>query len=125
MKVYLAGQWDRRADFPAIAAKIEAAGHTITERWWDHEDTPQSKYPSNEDDDFLTARAIDDFIGVVKADTLVLMQTGKSEGKAVETGIAIAGGKPVILVGTRHNLFHYLPNVHIVESVDAAVEMLQ
>ncbi len=124
MRVYLAGPWAERTSMPRAAAQLELAGHSVTHRWWEFEDDPVDGYPSNKDSDALTNHAINDFIGVVTADVVVLVNSAMSEGKAVETGIAIAGNKPIVLVGVRSNLFHYLPNVHIVDSVDAAVELL-
>ncbi len=124
MRVYLAATWAERASMPLVAAQLELAGHSITHRWWEFEDDPVDNYPSNQDSEALTNHAINDFIGVVQAEVVVLVNSAVSEGKAVETGIAIAGNKPIVLVGTRSNLFHYLPNVHVVATVDAAVELL-
>lgn len=123
MRIYLAAPWVDREQCPAIAAQLEAADHTITHRWWLVEDLPGT-YPSNVDDPYYTQCAVEDYIGVLRADTVVLLNSGKSEGKAVETGIAIAHFKPIIVIGTRSNLFHYLPNVHMVASADEALELL-
>lgn len=105
---------------PVVAEWVEAAGHTITERWWE--------YPETSDHDLLEACAQRDYTGVVKADALLLLNTqargSETSGKAVETGIAIAMFKPVILVGERTNVFHHLPNVHVVATVDEALELL-
>lgn len=124
MKLYIAGPFADRALMPAIATQCEAAGHAITERWWDHEDYPGSTYPSNTDDPFYEERAVADFLGVIGADAIIVLNSSKSEGKAVETGIALPFFKPVMLVGVRTNLFHYLPNVYPVGSVEEALERL-
>jgi hypothetical protein len=124
VKVYIAGPWEDRHLMPHIAEKFEAAGHVITERWWEKEDRPGFKGISNEPNDYLEERAIADFTGVVKAAALVLVNTRKSEGKAVEMGIALGAFKPVVLIGTRSNIFHYLPSVYPVPDVDAALELL-
>ena len=109
---------------PAVAAQIERAGHTITHRWWDVEDLPGS-YPSNVDDPFYESCAVDDYLGVVNADAVIVLNMSKSEGKAVEQGIALTLGKPVFVVGVRTHIFHYLPNFYMVASVDEALERLQ
>lgn len=110
---------------PDYAAQFEAAGHTLTERWWEHVDIPG--YPNN-----VTAAGFNaledqstlDYLGVVYADVLVVLNTERSEGKAVETGIAIALLKPIILVGSRTNIFHFIPSVYPVRDVRAAIRKL-
>lgn len=126
MKVYLAAPWVERESLPAIARVFEGAGHTITERWWEHDDVPG--YPNNTteaDDKELANQAIKDFQGVLTADVMVLINSAKSEGKAVETGIAIAAGMPVIVVGVKSNIFHWmLPEEYVVGTVAEALERL-
>lgn len=123
MKVYLAGPWVDRQQFPSIAAKFEAAGHVVTERWWEKEDET-GNHIDDTDSEYLEERALADFEGVVRADAMVLVNSKKSEGKAVETGIAAARFLPIVLIGSRSNVFHYLPNVYLVPDIDAAVELL-
>jgi nucleoside 2-deoxyribosyltransferase len=53
-------------------------------------------------------QAYQDIADVRRADVLVVLNLQKSEGKAVETGIAIAAGIPVISVGPRSNIFQAL-----------------
>ena len=124
MKAYLAAPWTDRANMPERAARFEAAGHTVTTRWWEFEDRPGANFPSNEDDPYYEDRAYQDFIGVVQADVLVVFNTEKSEGKAVETGIATSLFKPVVLVGVRSNVFHYLPNTTVADDIDGALHVL-
>ncbi len=107
---------------PAIAAQLEAAGHTITERWWEHEDPLDYADPANLN--ALEERATCDYLGVVTANVVVLINSKKSEGKAVEMGIAIALFKPIILVGERTNIFHFIPSVVPVPDVRAAIYKL-
>lgn len=106
---------------PEIAAQFEAAGHTITERWWEHPDLGFDK-PRNLRE--LEDQAVRDFMGVVQADALVLINSEKSEGKAAETGIAISRFIPIILVGKRTNIFHFIPSVYPVKDVRAAIRKL-
>lgn len=122
MKVYLATSWVDRDQMPAIADAFTAAGHTITERWWLHPDVPG--YPDIESED-LENQAIRDFDGVVNADVFVLMNRGKSEGKAVETGIALTMCHRIIVVGKRSNIFHYMPEVEFAETSDDVLDLLR
>ena len=134
MRIYLAGPWVDRSAMPGLARSLETAGHTITERWWEKEE-PANVGTVQIDDRYLqehpelTAyfeeRAIADFLGVVNADVVVVLNTSKSEGKAVEQGIAFAMMKPVILIGTPSNVFHYLPSTHKVADINAALEILK
>lgn len=127
MKVYLAAPWVERDRLAGIAAAFEAEGHTITERWWEHEDVPG--YPNHTtpaEDAELANQGIKDFMGVLMADAMVLVNSCKSEGKAVETGIALTKGMPVIVVGVKSNIFHWmLPEEHVVATVEDALEVLR
>ena len=119
---YLAAPWVDRAKMPTIAEKFESCGHTITHKWWLHEggyDAPKAE---------LERQALSDVFGVKRADVLVLINSQKSEGKAVEQGIAIAEEKPIVAVGRLGeigmNVFHRLSNYTWVESVEEAVRVV-
>lgn len=124
MKIYIAAPWKHRGQVPGIAAKIEAAGHTITWRWWTIENVPESERTVEN----LRHQAINDVQGVKDADLVLLINSERSEGKSLEQGIAVADNKPIIAVGTRgefsQNVFHYLTNYRWVTSVDEALEIL-
>jgi nucleoside 2-deoxyribosyltransferase len=106
-RIYLAAPWVRRDEARAAGELIEAAGHTITKKWWEHRDVPIDQADRHLE---LEQQAIEDLEGVFRAQVFVLLNLATSEGKAVETGLALAYGKPIILVGERSNLFHYLVN---------------
>ncbi len=121
MKLYLAGPWADRAQMPLIAAKFEIEGHTITERWWEFDDVSYNEANA----EALGDHALRDFVGVMKADALVIINSRMSEGKAVEMGMALVTTKPVIIVGPRTNVFQYLiPDEWVVDTVEAALEVL-
>ena len=124
MKLYLAAPWVLKHAMPIMAKPFTDAGHTITERWWEQEDK-YPDYPSNQDNPELEDIAVSDFIGVINADALVVFNSAKSEGKAAEVGIGIACLKPVILIGARTNIFHYMPNVHPVKDTTEALAILE
>lgn len=124
MRIYLASKWEDRDIMPQLAEQIEEAGHRITHKWWQHEDH-EGTYPSNIDSAFYTQCAWDDFNGVASADALIVFNSGKSEGKAVETGIALTMGIPVVVIGVRSNIFHYLDGVRMVWSVAEALEAVE
>lgn len=126
MKVYLAAPWLERDRLPAYARVFEAAGHTLTERWWEHPDVPGYPHNTTEaEDKELADQAIKDFMGVLLAEAVVVINSAKSEGKAVETGVAIAANMPVIVVGQRSNIFHWmLPPEFCVDTIDEALRLL-
>ena len=124
MRIYLAAPWVDRDLATAAAKKIEAVGHTITHPWWQYEGENQQA----ESEAFLIACAKNDVIGVETADVVIVINTNKSEGKAVEQGIAIAHEKPIICItpGEKptYNIFHHLSNYRHVKSLEEALDSL-
>ena len=128
MRVYLAAPWDHRGDAAVFAAVLEERGHKITEKWWLHPDV--GAYPheaKGKDLDELINQAWRDFAGVITAERLVVLQLAKSEGKAVETGIALRERIPICVYtpeGLYGNLFHYLPEVKKVRTMEEVLVWL-
>ncbi len=125
MNIYLAGPWVHRGDMLGIASSIESLGHSITWKWWETEEVKEGTGR----DDFLKGQALSDLNGVRSADLVVVINSAKSEGKSFEQGVAIALGKPIIIVGNRGtvsaNVFHYLPQFRWVETIDGMLETLK
>jgi len=123
-RIYLAGPWIARAEASRIASNLESLGYTITHPWWDYDGEGEDK----EDLAFLRSCAEADVKGVETADAVVVYNTAKSEGKAVEQGIAIARGIPVIcwtpFEKPSSNIFHYLPNYTHVKTFDEVLEAI-
>ncbi len=126
MRVYVAGPWVDKAGALEAATALEAAGHTITKRWWEHREVPGylNDDISSECREELMIQAMEDIAGVWNAHVLVLLNTSKSEGKSVELGLALAYSTPIVLVGEPSNLFHYLPHVFRVDTIEAAITLL-
>jgi nucleoside 2-deoxyribosyltransferase len=128
MKIYCAAPWIHREAASTAASKLEAAGHTITHKWWVHEGGNDGYYDDAADREVrLKGNAQDDFNGAASADVLVLLSSAKSEGKATEQGVALAKGIPIVAVGTRgefSNIFHYLDAYKWVGSIEEAIEEL-
>lgn len=125
MKIYLAAPFKDRAIMQAAYADtIEAKGHTITHKWWNTEDVAEAVRT----DLFNRERASEDVQGVLDCDLMILINSAKSEGKALEQGIAIAEGKPIIAIGKRgehsQNVFHYLSNYIWVDDLFQALTTL-
>ena len=124
MRVYLAAPWSYRSSAAVEASKLEKAGHVITEPWWHHQDVNGDDSASDE----LLLQARKDLAGINNADVFVLLNLAKSEGKAVEMGIALAYQMPIFAVGKRGehsaNVFHYLPQVQWFGSVEEVIDEL-
>ena len=125
MDVYLAGPWVHRRSAVDAAALIIAAGHTITWPWWEHEGKGWAASPKD-----LAFQARKDVTAIREADVVILLNSAKSEGKAVEQGLAIAWEKPIIAVGQLGdkitlNVFHYLALYHWVPTIEDAIAHLK
>lgn len=124
-RVYIAAPWKSRDEMPAIAEKVEGLGLEISHKWWTVEDVPEGERSL----EVLRFQAYADYTGVKTADIILLINSAKSEGKAVEQGIALGDGKTIVVVGKRgehsSNVFHYLPSYVWVETLDEALKELQ
>jgi hypothetical protein len=117
MKIYLATRYSRNAEMRAIRDDLTALGHEVTSRWIDQHggDLPESivaeKLNSEPENCFKYAQIdVDD---LTAADTVVSFTCdgGGKGGRHVEYGLALGLGKRLILVGSRENVFHTLPQV--------------
>lgn len=116
VKIYVAAPWVRRADAQAAADVLRANGYVITRDWWNHEG-------EIEDTPLMRRHAVDDVDAVEQADAVVVLNLEKSEGKAVETGVAIAHRIPVVSVGNlRPNIFSTL-TIEVETLTDAIQEL--
>lgn len=123
-RIYIAAPWVERQNVPVIAEKLEDNGYTITHKWWlfegEEEDTSEG---------FRRKCAKQDVWGVRTADAVLLINSAKSEGKAVEQGLAIAYGLPIVTIGVRggvsKNVFHYMNNYIWVDTLAEALLELE
>ena len=124
IKLYLASPFSDKDKMPELAKQFEDRGFVITRKWWEVEDkTEAEKTPQ-----FLRGEALSDIEGVKAANVVVLFNTKKSEGKAVEQGIAIANNIPIFAIGKRgafsKNVFHYLEHYFWVETLHDVLVIL-
>src|SRR3954462_13332354 len=103
MKIYVAAPWVRRPEAIEVGKRFVAAGHELTCRWFDHQTDgdPMDSTGVTCNPASIRFQATEDIADVRRADVLIVLNLQKSEGKAVETGIAIAAGIPVVSVGPR------------------------
>ena len=126
MDIYLAAPIHRRAEMASIADELRECGLQVVSRWHD-EDTPiEAELVAEQAREF----AVRDLTDIGEADTfLVFTEPLASEfehrsGHMVETGIALAWDKRVLLVGHKRNVFHDLAEVEHFTSWRAAREAL-
>ena len=120
--VYLAARIRRRDELEDYRAQLEAAGLEVTSRWL----TMPS--PSEWSDEVWAHLAEIDRADVLRADGLVLFtepgELDGGSGRHVEFGMALALGRPIIVVGRYENLFQRLPEVTVVPDWPAALALL-
>lgn len=121
MIIYCAGPWaHRQAIHDVVAPYLRRAGHQIISRWHDE----WADQNDTTDPEILRTEAWIDWQDLRHAEVLVVMNYQVSEGKAVEQGIALERGIPIILVGTPSNVFHHLPHVRCVETLEDTLPLL-
>lgn len=125
MNIYVAAPIKGKELAIEAAAALEAEGHSITHKWWNVEFVGAEGLLSA---DALAMYAHQDVVGVREADAVLLINSHKSEGKAVEQGIAIERDIPIITIGKRgehsNNVFHYLSNYRWVETLPEAIKVI-
>lgn len=120
-RLYLAGAYCARDALRDVADHLDAAGHTVTARWLQathaiHSGTEGAAV--DQSDGYAQTHVDEDFADIDAADVLVLFTAGfiaadlgvqgnlRAGGRHIETGYALAKGKPVIVVGEVENIFH-------------------
>ena len=119
--VYLAARIRRRDELIAYAAELEAAGIAVTSSWL------TMPVPSDWTSSVWAELAHVDRHDVLRADGLILFaepELDGGSGRHVEFGMALAHGKPTIVVGRIENLFQRLPEVRVVEDWAGAMALL-
>ena len=120
MKGYLAAPYALRDDLRAYAAEMQHHRHECTSSWLfeDHPITPTTLGTSPaSSDQYAQFHVANDIWDVQRSDVLVLFTWpfalnlrpelgGNSGGRHVETGVAMALGIPVIVLGPAENIFH-------------------
>lgn len=136
MKIYLANFFSKKAEVAKRAEELKSMGHSVTARWY-NEQVPHTVMLKDLPNQYHVETAEADIEDITSADTLILF-TGTDRdyasipaeglargGRHFETGYALALGKMVIVVGTKENVFHYLPQIQIVPTWEAACQLLR
>lgn len=136
MRAYLAAPYAARAQVRVYAKELEDIGYQVTSTWLTEEHAIESGTVGAAtalSDEDISKHADTDFADIRRSDLLVLLTESASElvggtatsgGRHVETGFAIALGKPVLVVGEAENVFHRSRFVDVVPDWHAAVLFL-
>lgn len=98
--IYVAALWTHKDQARYAVEFFRSAGLSVSSTWVD--------VPGSNDPDYLEREAMRDWLEVQDAKVLVLLNLSRSEGKAIETGMALSLGIPIIGVGKPSTVFHYL-----------------
>jgi nucleoside 2-deoxyribosyltransferase len=131
MKVYLASRYSTKEQMRVYASELEKSGIEVTSRWL------KETHPSNIgglpadilSDEEISQIATIDLDDVRRADILVFFSVDPlvpvaRGGRHVEFGYALGLGKPILVVGPRENIFHYLPQIKFVSNFQEALNFL-
>jgi hypothetical protein len=122
MRLYVAASFPRKRDAEALAAKLIAAGHTVTSTW---HVGPGGDYASRGGP---ATAACQDMADVLRAEALVCItgDTLTHGGRHGEVGAALATRRPVYLLGPREEcVWHHHPRVHQYDTVKALLAHLR
>jgi hypothetical protein len=103
-----------------VKSELERRGHRCTSRWI----VDDTKFGTGEYSDAERQRLAlldeEDVRGAT--DGLILLAEAKGQlvpgGKHVETGMALALGRRVYVIGERENMFHWHPMVRVFSEID-------
>jgi nucleoside 2-deoxyribosyltransferase len=115
MKVYLAARYSQKGDMQCVAALLEARGIEVTSTWLKEHWSPGITMDQITEEELVDIAALD-LADIDRADGVILFSldpliAGVRGGRHVEFGYALGKDKPIVVVGPKENIFHYLPRV--------------
>ena len=131
-RVYLSGQFEDAALLRRVRDDLTRNGFVITSRWLNGDSLEPATASAGEQGAAarLVSIASQDLEDIDSADVIVVFNPDVARaigrgGRHVETGYALARAKPVILVGVRSNVFHWLPDVVLIDGWEELIDTLQ
>ena len=120
--VYLSGQFEDGPVLRKVRDDLVRTGFRVSSRWLDDESSVPATAGAHREGAAarLAAIAHQDIQDIHAADVVVVFNPPEARnvgrgGRHVETGYALALGKKVIIVGARGNVFHWLPEITVVD----------
>lgn len=143
MKVYLAARYSRRLELCEYRRRLEGIGFQVTSRWLNgaHQVDRDGLKLGVEGEELVETGstleaaelrdlfAREDIQDVQAADLMIAFteqprSAGTRGGRHVEAGMALAWGKPLVIIGPRENVFYSLRTVNQFDSLDEAIPLL-
>jgi hypothetical protein len=146
VRIYLASRYSRRVELCGYRDALAKVGHDVTSRWLNgsHQigdfgqpigDKGEALVEGDKGCDSEEAQALrikfaqEDVCDVLAAQIVVSFtepprSNASRGGRHVEFGIALALNKPVIVVGYRENIFHWMPQVQFFPTWPKALQYL-
>lgn len=126
MRIYLAAKYSRNPEMRVLRDGLETCGHDVMSRWinGNHELTDINndlEYIRFAQEDFEDLRNSDLVLWFAEPENIEGRNRG---GRHVEFGLALAWGIPIIVIGRKENVFHWLPEVRHVGDFDSALRVL-
>jgi nucleoside 2-deoxyribosyltransferase len=119
-KIYVASSLWNKENVNELYGYLTKNGHKITYDWTTH---GQVVGPEE-----LVSIARKEFDGVVDADLLIMLMPARN-GSHVEFGVALALGKPIIIVTSdtiyEDKSFYHLDNVHIISNTNGISDLIK
>lgn len=128
MKVYLASMYSTRSEINTYAKDLRKVGIEVTSTWLKEPhatDTQIYELRPDKNEEYAVA----DLRDIDRADWFVFFSKSPDiptirGGRHVEFGYALASHKPILVVGPKENIFHYLSEVEHVDTWEAALMYL-
>ena len=132
LRIYLSGQFEDVTLLRRVRDDLTRHGFVITSRWLNGDSLEPATASAGEEGSTarLVSIASQDLEDIESADVVVVFNPDVARtigrgGRHVETGYALARAKPVILVGVRSNVFHWLPTVAVIDKWEELIEKLR
>jgi hypothetical protein len=127
MKLFIASHSQEIAS--QVMDRLHTLGHSVTARWITADTKFGHGLSAYTDQERRTLTLWDEEDVRAAADGLVLIAEKDGRfvpgGKHVETGMALALGRRVFVIGRRENIFHWHPLVEVFPDEDAFIEFVR
>lgn len=127
MKIYLAARYGAKKEVEALAQRLKKAGQQIVSTWHnpEKEAAPYNKITPRK----MQKEALTDLFDLAQADTIVACEifgdNGSRGARHAEFGFGMAMEYTLIVYGDRWQCFHYLPEVFVVKTEKALINLLK
>jgi nucleoside 2-deoxyribosyltransferase len=121
MLIYLACSYSNHPLMREYREVLKQNGHEVTSRWING----KHEVLEGQSMDINVRFAEVDWDDLMRADVMIFVVPESSKrgrgGRHVEFGIALAKDIPIFVIGWRENVFHWLPQVTHVDSLEDAI----